>query len=507
MTAEDPRFFKSAAETTLVQHTAEEVIALLESDAEFFINFYISEELEFPVPEFHKTSWRLLTSTAMRRIALALPREHAKTTLAKLAVVWYLLFTPYRFILYVSNTLTIAAEACKDIVNYMRSDNHLSVFGPLEFITQQDQRGFYKFKLKRTVGGKVVEKICILKPLGAEQQVRGLNIDNERPELAVVDDLESRKDETGRPINIDTMIKKRKKWFYSDFMPALSKRMRKIIYLANLISNKSLIHSFCQDQSGWEYMRFGMLLSDGKPLWPDQWSLEEIRQLYLEYQREGMIAVWFAEYMNIPIAEGDGLIDGGDIPYMPPIVPGEQEAAFITIDLSSKQNKWNDDVAIVCHALKNNVWRIVDTVAGKFKPDQIWLLMLEMAIKWNTRVVGIEDAGFQVYLKFIFEIFMVQYNQSFEFIMVPHHNVSKTQRIMAWTSALKKKIWALEEGDFAITEQLLAYDVSKTNNSDDIIDSCSMGLTMVNEYMPSIMQQFTIQGSLPVRSGYEVVSI
>lgn len=495
--------FKATAETTQVQMDTEQIVYALEHDCEFLLNFFLAEELDFPVPEFHKSSWKLLTSTALRRIALALPREHAKTTLARLAVVWYLLFTDLRFILYVSNTATVAAESCKVIMDFMRSDNFVSVFGEVEFLTEQDQRGFYKFVLRRLLpNGQVKEKVCILKPLGAGQQIRGLNIDNVRPELTVVDDLE---DEANA--GSDTLIQKLKNWFYGSFLKALSKKRSKIIYLGNMLSNKSLLHSFCQDDSGWAYSRSGCLLSNGEPLWPDLWPIEEIRQDFLDYQREGMIATWFAEMMNIPVAGGGGIIQGEDIRYVEPIVPGQQQAAFITIDPAFKQKSWNDNTAIVCHALYNSIWRPVEYISGKYTPDQIFYLTVQMAIKWRTRVVGIEAAGYQEALKFIFDVLTQTHTQRLEVVMVSHGNRAKTERLSSWCAFIRKYIWALVEGDFAITEQLLAYDPTKTNNKDDLIDACAMGPTMVDQYLPIILQQYAMGETNMIQTGYEVCSI
>src|SRR6185369_7224910 len=107
--------------------------------------------------------WEYLTRVDIEQVALALPRGHAKTTLAKLAVVWYLLFTPFRFCIYVSNTHSIAAEACRDVMNYIRSDNFVAVFGPVQFEVMQDQKGFYKFRLHFIdEHGQAREKYCIL---------------------------------------------------------------------------------------------------------------------------------------------------------------------------------------------------------------------------------------------------------------------------------------------------------------------------------------------------------
>ncbi len=173
------------AETADVQMQRDEIVNALEKNCEFFIQFFLGEELQFPVPQFHKDCWELLTREQILYIALALPRGHAKTTLTKLACVWHFLFTDIRFIVYVSNTHTIASEACKDIMNFIRSENFRQVFGDVQFDIEQDNKGYYKFWINvpdRQGGYK--RKYCILKSMGAGQQVRGLNIDNERPELA-----------------------------------------------------------------------------------------------------------------------------------------------------------------------------------------------------------------------------------------------------------------------------------------------------------------------------------
>src|SRR3546814_13936812 len=76
--------------------TRQEIIDRLKWDGEFFIEFHLADELTSPVPRLHVEVWGLLTSTAMQRVLLAIPRDHAKTTLSKLAVVWYFRYTNNR---------------------------------------------------------------------------------------------------------------------------------------------------------------------------------------------------------------------------------------------------------------------------------------------------------------------------------------------------------------------------------------------------------------------------
>lgn len=464
-----------------------DIIEALRQDGRFFIQFFLADELTHDVPEFHIECWNLITTEMILYIALALPRGHAKTTLSKLSCVWYLLFTETRFIVYVSNTGNIAAEACKDIIAYIKSDNFISVFGPPRFEVDREGHGYYKFWLTVPDGrGGFKEKFCILKALGAGQQVRGLNIDNERPQLAVVDDLEDN-DNTATPM----LQKKLKVWFFGAFFKAMSKKRKKILYLGNMLSNQSILYYLCEKAQDWHSVRKGALLSNGQPLWPEMWSFEDLQNDYKAYQNNGLTALWFAEMMNMPMAEGTSLISPDEITYMPEVIPGQQSTAFITLDPAISKQTWANDSALNVHANVASRWQIVETVHGKFSPDQLFHLIVELCLKWNTRVVGIETGAYQLGLKFIFEILMKAHNQSFQIYEIPHKNVSKVERLAIWCAALRKKIWTLTEGDQVITQQLISFDPLKTNNVDDVIDSASMGITMINCYITEIMEQYS----------------
>ena len=176
--------------------TRADVVERLRTDGEFFIEFFLPDELSSQVPVFHIEIWQLLTNTAMQRVLLAIPRDHAKTTLSKLCVVWYFLFTNHRFCVYLSNTNTIAKNACKDIMGYLKSDNFRSVFGDIKIEKESETDSLWMFELVMP-DGRI--KKCILRAVGAGQQMRGINIDNQRPDMTVVDDVEDNEN-TDSPI-------------------------------------------------------------------------------------------------------------------------------------------------------------------------------------------------------------------------------------------------------------------------------------------------------------------
>ncbi len=479
---------------TPVNMSRRELEYALEHNTEFFIEFNLGDELTYPVPHFHKVSFSLLISSSVARVALALPRGHAKTTLAKLACLWYFLFTDIRFIVYVSNTATIAQAACADIINYMQTANFIAVFGRVEWIKNQGGDGFYWFKLRG--------KSCILRALGAGQQVRGINIDNRRPELAVVDDLED-DDNTATKYLRDRL----KEWVYGPFKKAMA-RKHKLIWLGNMLSVHSLLYSHCQSPY-WHSMLFGCLLSNGQPLWPDMWTLEDLQADLQEYKDIGMTARWFAEMMNQPVPGSSGLISADEIKYRPMRAPDDIEYGFITIDPAISQKDWANDTAIVAHGFVEDVWQVLEEEHGKFDIGQIWNCAINMCYRWRLNVIGIETGAFQSSLQYIFKYLAMTKNvNNVEIVELrASSQVTKNQRIAAWAAMLKSGDYVLTEGDFHITQQLLNYNPQKRENQDDVIDSAAYGLQMVEKHIGLIMQRHMRTEDVRVLDEYAVCSV
>lgn len=468
----------------------------LKKNCEVFVNFFLYDQITYGVPDFHLRIWDFMTNQDIHRFACAVPRGHAKTTLAKLAVVWHFLFTDARFIVYVSNTETIAVEAVSDIANYMESANFVKTFGMITWDKRKAGRGHYQFMLNG--------KRCILMARGANQQVRGLNIDNQRPQVAIVDDLED-EDNTAS----EQLHKKLKKWFFGTFIKALDKRWNKVIYIGNLIGENSIIELLINLRS-WVSMRLGCLLEDGTPLWPELWPLEAILADYEEYRAMGMVSTWFAEMMNLVTAGENAIIKAEEIYYLPPIEPGEQKTAFITIDPIPDKSETTDEAAIVVHALVEDpntggtVVQIVDYVEGNFDPHDLYIQTKTLCFRWGAAIVGIEAVLFSTVLKYYFEI-MAKLDglHDMEVVKLISGTTAKMVRMTAWASMIKQKAYALTEGDIHLTANLLKIDRFRKRQKDDLTDAASYGPLMLENYMGLIMERrlgFTINVE-PKREG------
>ena len=461
----------------------------LQHSPEVFINFFLGEQLTEEIPEFHIEVFYEMTHTEVPRLAVVIPRGHAKTTLAKLACAWYLLFSEYRFVLYVSGSHDLVVPYVNDIADFFKSDNFAAIFGKIDWLIDRDGTGEYKFRIHS------LKKTCMLKGLGSGQRVRGVNIDNERPQLAVVDDLEDDED-----VETDAMHRKMMRWFFGAFFKCLNNFDNKIIICGNLLGKNSVLYKILKLRS-WRSFLYGALKANREPLWPAMWPLEKLKLDYQEYVELGLAAKWFAEMMNQPTAEGGNIIEAEDIYYLPPRLPEEVAFGYITIDPAISKEKWADNAAVGAQGWveEQNIWQVLQYDYGKgLNPTQLFWMAIKLAKYWGFRYIGVERAGMQEILEHHFRHLLMLHNlqNDYEFIAVGTGNKRKSERIISWSTGLirnKKTVpsRALTYGDFMVTQQLLNYEPTKKENDDDIIDMLAQGEQMQKLHLAKIMQQTT----------------
>lgn len=449
----------------------------LKVDNEFFINFCIPEQLSLAVPQFHIELVDLNTNPKAPRQAIAAPRGHSKTTMVKVATSKKIFFTHRRFFVYCTDTGPVAKSACRDIVGIVKSDNFKEVFGPQKWYKENDSEGLYIADIECYANlDKPYTKRIIIRALGAQQQVRGLNIDNVRPDDFTFDDAED-----DNIINTDEQRAKYIKWLYGTAFKAGATGAQ-ITYIGNLIDQRCALQRFLEDPD-WFSVKYGCIKEDGTPLWPEKFSISELQREYREYKRQGLSARWFAEMMNTPMPEGLAIIKIEDIEFRPLRHPSDLELGFITIDPSIGQKSNSNKTAIVVHGFVENRWQNVEVIAGIMDPITMFHQMVKLCAYWRITLVGIESAAFQASLQWFFPLLLGQYAHHGINIVPLEATTRKTERILAWVGWLKDKTYVLNENEHSILVELLAYDVKKKENADDIIDSCAYGPQMIQKYI------------------------
>lgn len=464
---------------------------LLHRDVRLMLSFYIGE-IDLEIPPMHSEIWEeflvLLeqanspefVTTKLKKL-LAIPREHAKTTLTKLAIVLFMRYSVLSFTAYVSNTGPVAMNAIRDVRDYFMSEKDAELFGPSRVVRSAE--GDLLFVLEIAMPFDQKPKRIILKAFGQGTQIRGFIYDNKRPDLLVFDDIESKD-----TVESELQQTRLDSWATGTALKAMARRGI-CIFIGNMIGDSSLLARLSKD-SDWNPTVLGALVRNPEgevvPLWPGRWSLEALLADYHSFVRLGLRHVWEAEMMNLTSEAilGESL---SAVELRPMPVPEGIEAGFITIDPAFGSKEWNDFTAIAVHVRESSVpvyGELVGSVpiiaqihTAKLDPEGIFDAAMELSNYWGITTWFIEAIAAQRLLIPLFETYLRDRQLPADFLLlVPIMSTkdSKVSRIVALRSAILKESYGLAQGLNEFKEKLETYTPLSKDHDDDL-DAAAYG--------------------------------
>ena len=448
------------------------------TDINFFASLCMPDIFVYALPSFYIAVWQLLAQRKpedvgrLLRFALGLPRGHAKTTFIKILIAWLIVYDHYRFVLMVCANEGLAENLLADLDDILGSPNIEAIYGAWKSNLITDRSDLKK----AWYHGRAV----ILAAKGAGSSLRGLNIKNDRPDLIFCDDAQTRENDES-----PTERAKLLRWMTATLFKVLKPRGdRLIIYVGNMYSEECLLKQFADHQQ-WLSLITGAILYTGEPLWPELFSLEELRESFLHDEALGQADLWFAEIMNDPKDSANSLL-----PQTLPDAPDNEElvanldGAYITIDPAGFR-KASDDNQIVVHGVADGKGHVIASDRGIIKPDELIRKAIQLALKYRVTLIGVEAVAYQQTLCFWLEFFLKELRiTGITVVELAPHGRTKESRIRLFIQELLAGNYTIAcpatRADFVW--QALAYKVGKKDNKDDLLDGCAYGLDIRNEY-------------------------
>jgi predicted phage terminase large subunit-like protein len=259
--------------------------ALGARSASVFAKIYLGNHFKLTPSRMHREMFQLLDGLKEhrgRRIAIAAPRGHAKTTVVGLGyVLWAALYNLEPMIVIVSGASSQATQILSHIKEELLHNPLLQRDFPeiCEVLgTAKGPRPFRNDRIHLPNG-------VAIRALGAEQRMRGMRQRQYRPSLIVVDDLEEQESvlsSEGR--------EKTKEWFTGTLLK-LGNNETNVVIVGTVLHYDSLLASLTgvpgsKPVSGWESRRYRALEqpSSRPELW-EKW--ESIYAGHDEYLAEG----------------------------------------------------------------------------------------------------------------------------------------------------------------------------------------------------------------------------
>jgi predicted phage terminase large subunit-like protein len=247
-----------------------------EHDLLYFMHEYFSEEGNPGNPdnlipagialddaaEFHRTLCHLLdeitTGKQSTHVAWSVGRGHAKTAyLSNGYLCHQVAFRLKQYIVEVSETTDVAGDFISWTRNQLKYNDKLRAdFGVLLHMQKTLNEKDNNVEFVTTTGTKVEAK-------GIGTQMRGLRHGNTRPQLFLLDDLESKSN-----TNTPELLEKSKQWFREEMLPALA-RDGICVYMGTIVCFDSLLDYVIKSRRDFVSRKFPAILSwaEREDLW------------------------------------------------------------------------------------------------------------------------------------------------------------------------------------------------------------------------------------------------
>lgn len=264
----------------------EEAVQLGAVDPGFYSRFFFPKTVRQHVPDMHREMWFDLDDPLARYVAFKVFRDGAKTTILRLFTSRRVAYGVSHTIVYTSNSEGHAVRSLKWLrrqVDY----NALwaQAFGLRRGAKWSDQ----EIEIIHGVDEYPISIIAV----GITGQVRGINLDDYRPDLVVADDVDN-EETTGTP----EQRKKAADLLFGALMNGLAPRSEavnaKFVLLQTPLADGDLIDIAAKDPS-FRAKTFGCFDDSGQSRWESRYPTEDLRKEKQNYIQRNQLSLWMRE--------------------------------------------------------------------------------------------------------------------------------------------------------------------------------------------------------------------
>ncbi len=453
---------------------ARELVTLCASNTELYCRTFFPQVVRQKSPIFHSDLFSLFDSPA-RHLAIEVFRGGAKTTLMRLII-----------------SKRIAYRISRTIMLVGISQDHSKY--SLRWIKRQIQFNHQwatLFRLRK--GEKWTDELIEIhheaydEPLtviasGVTGQLRGVNIDDYRPDFIGVDDP-CNEENTGTP--------EQRQKISNLFFGALEKSLApesespdaQMVLLQTSLDREDLINT-CHKDSTWNSRQYSCFDERGKSRWEERYPTDGLLADKQAHIDRNQLSLWLREMECTVISPETATFKPDWLQYTE--VTPERMVIVIGIDpvpppsenALKKALKGDFEVLSVVGSFKGKFYLLEYAMSRGHEPEWTIANFFRLLDKWRPLKVVIEGVAYQRTLKWIIEQAMKKKKRYVQ-IDVQDDKRSKAQRIQqAFAGVASAKQFFIESGMHEFNTQFVSYPNVK---NDDVLDATAMALEALIE--------------------------
>lgn len=459
----------------------EELIELSAYDREFFIKTFFPKTARQEMPKFHHSMWDYMESSA-RKVNLQVFRGGAKTSTARMYLAKRIAFGFSRTILAVGKSQDHAIRSVRWLRRQIEHNRLLTSTFQLEPGSKfQD----VELEIKHGLQGYTATILA----LGVTGSVRGVNVDDYRPDTIFLDDP-CDEENTATAEAREKMEDLVYGALGESLAPASEAPDAKMILAQTPLHREDISCKALMDQS-WVSARYGVWTpeTEDDPLelqesvWPERWPSEVLRKEKREAIARNQLSIWLREKECRVVARETSAFRAEWLRHY--VEPPENMVVVIAIDPVPPPSEAalrrglrdKDFEAISVWGRKGQDYFLLDYALNRgHEPTWTIANFFQFASKWRPRKVVIETVAYQQTLKWLLEQAMRQYG-AFYFIEEYRDRRKKTVRIIDAYSGIASHghlYIKAEHSDF-VSQFSDFSDIS--NIKDDLLDSGAMAIS------------------------------
>ena len=489
--------------TASISASTQEIHDAARESLDFLAALAMAQVYKYAFPPIFIAVWNWLTDYAFKtrdfsQLALGLPRGFGKTMVIKLYILFCILFTKKKFILVLCETTAKAKNIIADVADMLDEPNIKAVFGDWRLAQETDTQELKKFGFR----GRNI----ILMGAGVESGIRGITVKNERPDVMIFDDIQSRSCAESQ-VQSNTLERE----MYGTAMKAKSPHGCLFIFIANMYPTKWSILRKLKTNPNWIKFIVGGILADGKSLWEDLQPIEQLKKEFNNDLVAGRPEIFYAEVLNDEHASSNNLIDLSILPQLPRAESDIPGGNYIIIDPSGNKAR-SDHTAIGYFEVHDGYPVLEDLRYDKLSPGDTIREALKLCFKYNCRLVAIESVAYQASLCYWFQFICQQTGvQGIEAVEVYPGGFSKNSRILTMLKSYAAgEIFTSLKTRTEVHLQITQFNPLKTDNVDDILDLLCYAPKVIELYGEYIVNNGFVMDqeldAIPVRGIEEVAA-
>lgn len=383
-----------------------ELLSLGVEDDEFFCRTFFPRTCPKRLPPFHLDIWYRI-QCGHRRVAMEVFRDGAKTSILRQFAAKRIGYGLSRTIMLVGKGQDHAIKSVRWLKKQIR-DNALyrDTYRLKPGDKWTDEWIEIESELFKDEYGENL-KINVI-AYGMTGQIRGVNIDDFRPDLIIVDDP-CDEENTATPEQRKKMSDLFFGALYNCLMPARDNPAAMMILLQTGLQEDDLIN-ICKKDPEWHSIEYSVYTADGESQWPDRWTKEDLDKEKAGYIARNQLDLWLREKECQLISPASAYFSGQWLGYYD--LQPERMTVVIAIDpvppptdiQVAKGLHDRDYEVILAMGIAGKNKYLLEYVANRgHNPDWTIAKFFELALRWKPVRVVVETTNYQATLKWLLE--------------------------------------------------------------------------------------------------------